>query len=213
MTDDATDHRRLHDEENADFSALLHDLTPEEWEQPSLCDGWRVRDVVGHILYGNELRLWTLPWKLARFGFSSDRSGRHYSAERAAGATPDQLVADFDSRDAWAGTCRIFPPRLTLLDRLVHHQDIRRALDRPRTIPDERLRAVLDAAPELGSVFGAKRRTKGLRLDATDIDWSWGAGPVVAGPGEALLMAMLGRSVALDDLAGPGLDRLRAQSS
>ena len=207
------DHRRLHDDENAEFSALLHDLDDAEWEQPSLCEGWRVRDVVGHILYGNELALWTLPWKLARFGFSSDRSGRHYSIARAEGRTPQQLVADFDTRDPWAGTCRVFPPRLTLLDRLVHHQDIRRPLGRPRTIPEERLVAALEATPRLGSVFGARRRTKGLRLEATDAPWSWGDGPVVRGPGEALLLAMLGRSVALADLDGPGLPRFRSRFS
>lgn len=205
------DHRRLHDDEDADFSALLHDLRPEEWEQPSLCEGWRVRDVVGHILYGNELRLRTLPWKLGRFGFSSDRSGRHYSIQRAEGASPEQLVRDFDARDPWAGTCRVFPPKLVLLDRLVHQQDIRRPLGRTRTIPEERLVAALDATPRLGSVFGAKRRTKGLRFEATDVDWSWGAGPTVEGPGEALLLCMLGRRAALDDLAGPGLAAFRSR--
>lgn len=208
-----TDYRALHDQENTDFSALLHDLRAEEWERDSLCDGWKVRDVVGHILDGNELRLRSLPFRLARFRFSSDRSGRHYSIQRAAGRTPDQLIADFDRRDPWAGTCRVFPPRLVLLDRLVHHQDIRRALDRPRTIPEDRLIAALEGTPRLGSVFGAKRRTKGLRLEATDVDWSWGDGPPVRGPGEALLMAMLGRADALDDLAGEGLARLQKFSS
>lgn len=199
------DYRRLHDEENADFSALLHDLDPEEWERPSLCEGWKVRDVVGHILYGNELKLITLPAKLARFGFSSDRSGKHYSIERAAGRTPDELVADFDTRDPWGGTCKVFPARLTLLDRLAHHQDIRRPLGRPRDVPTERLSAILPITPRLGSVIGAKRRTKGLRFEATDLDWSWGDGPTVTGPGEALLMAMLGRGAALVDLDGEGL--------
>lgn len=208
---DIVDHRRLHDEENADLSALLHELEPHEWEQPSLCEGWRVRDVVGHILYGNELRLWTLPWKLARFGFSSDRSGKHYSIRRAEGRSSTALTADFDARDPWAGTCRVFPPRLTLLDRLVHHQDIRRPLGRARTIPEERLVAALDATPELGSVFGARKRTKGLRFEASDVDWSWGEGTVVTGPGEALLMAMLGRTPALEDCSGPGLARFRAR--
>ncbi|HUR76900.1 MAG TPA: maleylpyruvate isomerase family mycothiol-dependent enzyme [Acidimicrobiales bacterium] len=204
MTD--IDYRRLHDEENDDFSALLHSLDAADWDRPSLCEGWRVRDVVGHVLYGNEMRLTTLPLRLARYGFSSDRSGKAYSIARAEGRPVADLVADFDQRDPWAGTCRVFPPRLTLLDRLVHHQDIRRALDKPRTVPADRLVATLDAAPTLGSVFGAKRRTKGLRFEAADVDWSWGDGPAVVGPGEALLMAMLGRSHALRDLSGPGAD-------
>src|SRR3954463_3174395 len=109
------DYRRLHDDENAEFGAYLSTLTPPQWEAPSLCEGWRVRDVVGHILYGNELNLLTLPFKLARFGFSSDRSGQHYSIERAADRTPAQLLVDFDNRDAWAGTCKVFPPKLVLL--------------------------------------------------------------------------------------------------
>jgi uncharacterized protein (TIGR03083 family) len=107
----------------------------------------------------------------------------------------------------------VFPPRLVLLDRLVHHQDIRRALGHERTVPDERLVACLDAAPGLGTVFRAKRRTKGLRFAATDVPWSWGdaAAPEVAGPGEALLLAMLGRSHALADLDGPGLATFRTR--
>ena len=205
------EYRRLHDEENREFSELLHDLAPHEWEAESLCAGWKVRDVVGHILDGNELRLLTLPFRLARFGFSSDRSGRHYSRKRAAGRTPQELARDFDARDAWAGTCRVFPPRLVLLDRLVHQQDVRRALGRHRSIPEQRLLAVLDGTPRLGSVFGARKRTKGLRLEATDVEWSCGHGPLVRGPGEALLMAMLGRSQALGDLGGEGTQQLAAR--
>jgi uncharacterized protein (TIGR03083 family) len=199
------DHRRLHDDENADFSAYLHTLAPEDWEEPSLCAGWRVRDVVGHILYGNEQRLSTLPLRLARHGFSSDRSGKAYSIARATGRSPAELLRAFDERDPWAGTCRVFPPRLTLLDRLVHHQDIRRAIGHERAIPAERVHAVLEATPTLGTVFGAKARTKGLRFAATDLDWTWGDGPEVTGPGEALVMAMLGRADALADLDGEGL--------
>ena len=205
------DARRLHDEENADLSAYLHTLPEADWDRPSLCEGWRVRDVVGHILYGNEVNLLTLPWKLGRYGFSSDRSGKAYSIARADGQPVDVLLHDFDARDPWAGTCRVFPPRLTLLDRLAHHQDIRRALGHPREVPEERLIAVLEPAPRLGSVFGARRRTKGLRFEATDVDWSWGEGPAVRGPGEALLMAMLGRRDALGDLEGEGLPTFTAR--
>ena len=205
------DYRRLHDEENADFSAYLHTLTPDQWDRPSLCEGWRVRDVVGHILDGNEINLWTLPIRLGRYGFSSDRSGKAHSIARAEGHTPSELVREFDERDAWAGTCRVFPDKLVLLDRLVHHQDIRRALGDRREIPEERVVAVLDATPTLGSVFRAKRRTKGLRFEATDVEWRWGDGPTVSGPGEALVMTMLGRSQPLPELAGDGLETFAAR--
>ena len=206
--------RRLHDAENADFSAYLHSLADEDWDRPSLCAGWRVRDVVGHILDGNELRLATLPLRLAKFGFSSNRSGRVFSIRRAEGRSPAQLVADVDARDPWAGTCRVFPPRLVLLDRLVHHQDIRRGLGHRRDVPADRLLAALDGAPELGNVFAAKRRSKGFAFRATDVDWRWGdasGSSLVEGPGEALLLAMLGREQPLDELHGPGADAFRAR--
>jgi uncharacterized protein (TIGR03083 family) len=210
------DFRALHDAENAEFVAYLGTLSDRDWDAPSLCEGWRVRDVVGHILYGNELRLWTLPFRLARHGFSSDRSGKAYSIARASGRTPASLLRDFSTRDAWAGTCRVFPPKLVLLDRLVHHQDIRRALGHARVVPTERLVPTLDATPRLGSVFGARRRTRGLRFAATDVDWSWDGGdpsaPEVRGPGEALLMTMLGRRQPLDELDGPGLREFRSRS-
>src|ERR1700751_4872503 len=34
--------------EREDFAALLDELSPEQWESPTLCAGWRVRDVVAH---------------------------------------------------------------------------------------------------------------------------------------------------------------------
>jgi hypothetical protein len=50
----------------------------------------------------------------------------------------------------------------------------------------------------------SRRDTRGLRLVATDLDWTHGQGPEVRGPGEALLMAIAGRKTALADLEGPG---------
>jgi uncharacterized protein (TIGR03083 family) len=206
-----TDFRRLHDEENADFSAFLHTLSPEDWDRPSLCVGWRVRDVIGHILYGNGLKLRTLPWKLGRFGFDSDRSGSYYSIKRAEGRKPEQLLHEFDTRNAWKGTSSVFPDRLNLMDRLVHHQDIRRALDRPREVPIERTAPLLPYLPKLGQVFRSKRRMKGLRFEATDTEWSWGdaSAPLVRGPAEAILMSTLGRGQALVDCEGDGVEELR----
>ena len=101
-----------------------------------------------------------------------------------------------------------FKGGIALTDGTIHHQDIRRALDLPRTIPDHRLVRVLTfslGAPTLPS----KGNAKGLRLIATDVDWTAGDGPVVTGPGEALLMAAAGRASALDALRGDGLSTLQ----
>ena len=32
------------------FADLLSDLSPEQWETPSRCDGWRVADVAAHVV-------------------------------------------------------------------------------------------------------------------------------------------------------------------
>ena len=59
-----------------------------------------------------------------------------------------------------------------------------------------------------GNLFVVDRRRRlghGLRLVATDLSWSKGDGPEVAGTGEALLMAIAGRAAAIRDLTGPGV--------
>lgn len=47
------------------------------------------------------------------------------------------------------------------------------------------------------------------RLNATDVDWSVGDGPVVEGPMAALLLLLKGRRIALVQLSGPGAELLR----
>ena len=52
----------------------------------------------------------------------------------------------------------------------------------PREIPPDRLVEVLEFALT-APTLPAKRNRRGLRLVATDLDWSSGAGPEVSGPG------------------------------
>jgi uncharacterized protein (TIGR03083 family) len=100
--------------------------------------------------------------------------------------------------------------RIGLTDGLIHHQDIRRALGRPREMPFERLAPVLDFAL-MAPPLPARRNVRGLCLVATDLDWSHGSGEAVTGLGEALLMAVCGRADALPELAGPGLATLESR--
>lgn len=48
-------------------------------------------------------------------------------------------------------------------------------------------------------------------LEAHDVDFAHGNGPLVCGTGEALLLALSGRPAVLDDLDGDGLATLRAR--
>jgi hypothetical protein len=57
-----------------------------------------------------------------------------------------------------------------------------------------------------------KKRINGVTLRMTDADWSYGSGPEVAGPGIAVLMAMVGRKIALGDLNGDGVAVLSGRS-
>ncbi|MGH3675870.1 MAG: maleylpyruvate isomerase family mycothiol-dependent enzyme [Mycobacterium sp.] len=189
-------------EERQDFADLLAGLSPDQWEQPSLCEQWRVRDVAAHVLSYEELSRWGLVKRFAKGGFLPHRVNAVGVAENAT-RSPEQLTelarASIRPRGLTAG----FGGMIALVDGMIHQQDIRRPLRIPRAIPPERLRAVLDYALTVPAVRGAKR-SRGVRLVATDLDWSHGSGPEVRGPAEAILMAMAARPDALEDLTGPG---------
>jgi len=87
---------------------------------------------------------------------------------------------------------------------LVHGQDICRPLGIKRNLAEAHLVPVADFVKDDVRIFGAKKRIAGLKLTATDMDWSHGNGPEVRGPAEALVMMMAGRLLALDDLSGEG---------
>ena len=90
---------------------------------------------------------------------------------------------------------------------VIHHQDMRRVLGIPRVVPEERVRAALDVVltPRGSTNLGSCDRAARLRLQADDINWSWGSGPEVTGTAEAILMAVAGRPAALADLSGKGV--------
>jgi hypothetical protein len=93
---------------------------------------------------------------------------------------------------------------------LIHQQDIRRPLGRPRDIPADRLVPALRTTL-FGPVLRGVLRVRDVRLVATDIDWSFGRGPEVVGTAEALLMAAAGRKAVVTELSGPGVPRLASR--
>jgi uncharacterized protein (TIGR03083 family) len=195
--------------ERADLAAFLATLTPQQWSMPSLCTKWTVKDVVAHVISYEELSKWGVVKRLVRGGFvNSNQIG----VNEFSGLTPDELVAFLADHLVPHGLTAGFGGMIALVDGTVHHQDIRRALGQPRTVPAARLLAVLQRVPS-NPRLGAGRRIRGLRLRATDVDWTHGSGAEVTGSGEALLMAMTGRPSIVDELDGPGLPILAARLS
>jgi hypothetical protein len=95
--------------------------------------------------------------------------------------TPQQPLEFLGNRLKPQGLTAGFGGMIARVDGTIHHQDIRRALDQPRTIPEDRLKRVLGLVPN-NPRLGARRYIKGLRLRATDLDWVHGRGPEVTGP-------------------------------
>jgi uncharacterized protein (TIGR03083 family) len=198
------------DRERATLADLLDDLSPEEWSRPSLCEGWRVRDVAAHLALSHSG--WgrtTVEMFRARGSF--DRMV-HDTAVRHAGAPTGQLTAEIR---AMVGSRRHAPtltPLEPLLDVLVHGQDIAVPLGRSSPMPVEAATAaatrVWTMPWPMSTAFRARTRLRGLRLVATDTEWSVGDGALVEGPVEGLLLLLTGRTAWLDRLSGPGVGRL-----
>ncbi|WP_134739756.1 maleylpyruvate isomerase family mycothiol-dependent enzyme [Nocardioides sp. 503] len=205
--------------ERVDLLALLHDLDEGDWDRPTLCSEWTVRDVVTHVLSFEGVG-WgaVLAHGLRRLLPGGGRGPLEgplgpmdaVNEPPRPRHDPALLVATLAGHLTPTGLTAGFGGRIALTDGLIHQQDLRRPLGRPRTIPAERLRAALSFAMYAPPV-GAFRRVRGLRLVATDLDWSHGRGALVTGPGEALLLAAAGRAVALPELEGEGLERLASR--
>ena len=198
--------------ELASISDLAHGLSDDQWDTGSLCEGWRVRDVVSHMCLGYTTPMPVMMAKIARYGFNVPKASKEESIAYGTAHSPAEILGVFDTihRDhVRKGIAKVIKPNEALVDHLTHHQDIRRPLGMPRAMPEDRLRAALDVIPSLGGFVKAKQRTAGLRLVADDLDWSHGDGPEVRGTGEAILLVATGRPVALDELKGDGVDVLR----
>jgi uncharacterized protein (TIGR03083 family) len=197
-------------DEREDILVFFRNLTPDQWEMPSLCAGWRIKDVAAHLLidepvqHGMTMRVLPL---LAKQGFSINRVNAHW-IDQNRNRTAASIVESFqhDSANGVGVIGHLLGPAVALRALVIHHQDMRRPVHLARIIPPNRLVAALDALLTWrGNVsIGSRSRAKDLRLRALDVTWSYGHGPEVVGPGEAILMALAGRAAALKDLDGEG---------
>lgn len=200
MTADEPSLMDLARDERTDLAEFLATLTPEQWQTESLCTGWTVKDVVAHVVSYEELNLAGL---LKRFAKGRVVHANEVGVAEYSTMSTDELLEFLNRHLRPQGLTAGFGGMIGLVDGTVHHQDIRRALGRPRTVPAQRLGRILPLVPG-NPRLGAGRRIKGLRLRANDVEWEHGSGPEVTGTGEALLLAMTGRRQAAEELTGAG---------
>jgi uncharacterized protein (TIGR03083 family) len=199
--------------ELTDLLGLLREIPDEEWNSPTACEGFRVRDVVSHLVLSREGLPRRAIGPLVRGGRAFTDMGGRLSREAGDQRTPDELRTNLErviARPRAGVLGKLIPADNMLADHATHVQDVRVGLDR-RSAPDrERAGAVLDAALGMTKpiTWGVRERAEGLRLEADDVDWTHGSGPEVRGPYDAMLLALGGRSAGLTHLTGDGVDVL-----
>ncbi|HEY1651209.1 MAG TPA: maleylpyruvate isomerase family mycothiol-dependent enzyme [Acidimicrobiales bacterium] len=201
--------------ERAALVDALDELEPDDWDQPSLSAGWTNQEVLAHLVFTASVTplgsVGGFCRDLVASGLRPNLAvGRHVRRITASN-TPGQLVALFRSRV----NARTHPPPpvIALLgETIVHGEDIFTALGRTREHSIRHLVAVADFYVTNNYIAKTKRRTRGVGLSATDVQWSSDNGQQVSGPLLMLVLAQVGRPVALDHLSGPGLDTLRRRT-
>jgi uncharacterized protein (TIGR03083 family) len=185
---------------------LLESLSDAQWRQPSLCEGWTVGDVAAHLTL-QQLGIRELLFVALRHPGGVNRMICE-SARRRARLPREQLVSEIR---AMVGSRRHnvgVTPQETLVDILVHCQDIAMPLDRRLDVDPE---AAAVAATRVWSYSGGSKAKvfkriplDGFRFSATDISWAVGAGRDITGPIAAILLVLTGRLAALAKLSGDG---------
>jgi uncharacterized protein (TIGR03083 family) len=199
---------------HAERAALIEDLArldDRQWEQPSLCEGWTVHDVVAHLVHSARTTRLGFIAELVRVRFDFDLQNTR-GMERERGRTPRETLERF-RQVALRTSTPPAPLDSRLVEEIVHGEDIRRPLGISRSYPQEAVVRALrlqTRTPE--SMGGAKGLVGRVELRAVDAGVSIGEGPEARGTALALLLAVTGRQVALEELDGPGAAGLAANA-
>jgi uncharacterized protein (TIGR03083 family) len=185
---------------------LLEASDPVAWDTPSLCEGWRTREVVAHM---------TMPARYSGPAFMAEleAAGGDFTrvsntvAERDGGLGAASLIADLRSEvlHDWQ------PPgggtEGALTHCVIHGLDVIEAVPLDRRVPDKRIGRVLGiiAGPGAPNFFGVD--LSGVELRADDLDWSYGSGATVTGSAQALALVACGRLLPVGRLGGEAAAR------
>src|SRR4051812_28224999 len=210
---DREDVWRAIDDQRRRLVELLEDLSDEEWDRPSLCEGWTVRQVAAHVALQNTT--WTA---MPRGVLEMIRAGGMNGAIRAVACRhalqpTEQIIGEIRDR---IGVWRPLPTLTYLesaIDYLVHPQDIAIPLGRRIEMPADVAAVAAQRVWTSPPMFHARKKLAGYRLVATHTDRTAGEGNEVTGPIRALLLLLTGRPALLADLSGLGAATLQARST
>ncbi|GAA2093048.1 maleylpyruvate isomerase family mycothiol-dependent enzyme [Microlunatus panaciterrae] len=189
--------------ERRELADLLAGLSADDWDLPTLCSGWRVREVVAHVTMPYRQSAPRFVWEMVKsrgnFNAMADRCARCDAAR----LSTSELLHDVraHAEDGWKPPGGGYQGALT--HEVVHGLDWTTALGIPRDISEQRLHMVLDnlSSPRPRKFFGVD--LSDVQLRATDIDWSLGSGTAVLGAAQDLLLVLCGRQLPVGRLSGP----------
>lgn len=190
----------------ADFERL----DDEQWEAQSLCAGWSIREILGHLVLAARPPAWRYAVAIARAKGSFDEANRSLAV--AEGRRPvHELLSAYrqvlDHRFSPAG----WPAAAPLSDIMLHSLDVRIPLGLATDQPAEHYAPVMSLlfVGRVGRSFTTSGRPQ-VRWNATDHEWSHGAGPLVCGTLADLALTAAGRAARIGSLTGEGVDAVRS---
>lgn len=196
------------DAERRSLAATLGALDDAMWGTPSLCPGWTVRDVAAHVIASPQYRWRHFVPMMFRARFDLNRAILE-DAQRRGRAPVADILEQFERFEG----ARTVPPTTTpyepLVDVLVHGQDICRPLGIERAMPVDAAQVCVDRVLGKADKLFAPHGLDGVRLVATDADWSRGSGPTVSAPMQEILMLATGRAAEPSRLEGDGAELVR----
>ena len=183
-------------------------LDPLATDAPSWCDGWRVRDVLGHLVHLAEANQRTMVRDIITQGPKPDRALARVATElgqRPVDEFTDRLKAAAQGRFHVLGT----PAAVALGEVLVHGSDMMRAVGANDGVDPSVVVPVLGVYRRLGRIAFHGAPAANVALVATDTQLRLGTGPEIRGRALDLLLLLANRRQVLASLSGPGLDSLR----
>ena len=190
--------------EFASLADLLAVASDAQWDTPSLCAGWRVREVVAHMTMAARYSEEEFMTELRRCEFDFTRLSNDV-ATRDARLPVNDLIANLRSgvMQRWTPPGGGYHGALNHV--VIHGLDVTVPLGSPRRSPDETIRVVLDDLTAGGGHAHFGIVIDDRHLQASDLGWSHGSGAVLHGAAEDLALALCGRAVPAGRLKGEPL--------